>query len=216
MELLKDALDIFLHLDVRLAEVAIHYGPWIYVILFGIIFLETGVVIFPLLPGDSLLFAAGALASTTVLDVHLMVGLLIIAAIAGDSANYSIGKFIGPRVFHFESSRFFNKDHLIRTHEFYERHGGITIVIARFMPIIRTFAPFVAGIGTMTYHRFLIYNIAGGVLWVSLLSYAGYFFGNLDVVRNNFSLVILMIVFLSILPGLIAYLRDKIKQSTKG
>ncbi|KAB2878414.1 DedA family protein [bacterium] len=212
MELLKDLIDIVLHLDSHLAELIANYGAWTYAILFLIIFCETGLVIFPILPGDSLLFAAGALAATTELDVHTLAVLLTAAAVLGDSVNYAIGKRIGPKVFHYEDSKFFNKQHLIRTHEFYERYGGVTIIVARFIPIIRTFAPFVAGIGAMTYSKFILYNIFGGIFWIVSLLYAGYFFGNIPIVKDNFSLVILAIIFISILPGLVAYLQAKIKR----
>ncbi|MBL7959526.1 DedA family protein [bacterium] len=212
MELLKDLIDIVLHLDSHLAELIVNYGTWTYAILFLIIFCETGLVIFPILPGDSLLFAAGALAATTELDVHVLAVLLTSAAVLGDSVNYAIGRRIGPKVFHYENSRFFNKQHLIRTHEFYERYGGTTIIVARFIPIIRTFAPFVAGIGAMTYAKFILYNIFGGIVWIVSLLYAGFFFGNIPIVKDNFSLVILAIIFISILPGIIAYFQQKSKQ----
>lgn len=209
MELLKDLVDIVLHLDVHLTELISNYGTWTYAILFLIIFCETGLVVFPILPGDSLLFAAGALAATSELDVHILALLLTIAAVLGDSVNYTIGKIIGPKVFHYDSSRFFKREHLIRTHEFYEKYGGVTIIVARFIPIIRTFAPFVAGIGSMTYSKFILFNIFGGIFWIYSITYAGYFFGNIPFVKNNFALVIVAIVFISILPGIVAYLRTK-------
>ncbi|MBL7996420.1 DedA family protein [bacterium] len=212
MELLKDLIDIVLHLDSHLAELIANYGTWTYAILFLIIFCETGLVIFPILPGDSLLFAAGALAATTELDVHVLAVLLTCAAILGDSVNYAVGRRIGPKVFHYENSKLFNKQHLMRTHEFYERYGGVTIIVARFIPIIRTFAPFVAGIGSMTYSKFILYNISGGIVWIVSLLYAGFFFGNIPIVKDNFTFVILAIIFISILPGIIAYVQQKLKK----
>ena len=214
MELIKDLVSIVLHLDVHLAELIANYGIWTYAILFLIIFCETGLVVFPILPGDSLLFAAGALAATTDLDVHILSLLLTIAAVLGDSVNYAIGKMIGPKVFHYESSRFFKREHLMRTHEFYEKYGGVTIIVARFIPIIRTFAPFVAGIGSMTYSKFILFNVFGGVFWIYSLTYAGYFFGNIPFVKNNFALVIVAIVFISILPGIAAYLNTRFRKKS--
>ncbi len=210
MEFVLYLVDLIVNLDRHLAEIITLYGAWTYAILFIIVFCETGLVVTPILPGDSLLFAAGALAATTTLDVHVTVMLLIAAAVAGDTVNYSIGKYVGPRVFKKERSRFLNKDHLLRTHRFYERHGGKTIIIARFMPIIRTFAPFVAGIGTMDYPRFISYNVTGGAVWVLVFVYGGYFFGNIPVVKSNFALVIAGIVFVSILPGVIAYFKQRL------
>jgi len=171
------------------------------------VFAETGLVVTPFLPGDSLLFVAGALAAGGGLDLAWMMTVLVTAAILGDSVNYGIGSYLGPKVFHWEDSRFFRREYLDRTHQFYERHGGKTIVIARFVPIIRTFAPFVAGIGRMHYGRFLLFNIGGALLWVVSLSLAGYYFGNLPVVRENLTLVILGIILISIMPGIIEYLR---------
>jgi membrane-associated protein len=185
------------------------YGTWTYGLLFAIVFLETGLVVTPFLPGDSLLFAAGSFAALGALDVSFLFVLLSAAAVLGDSVNYAIGHFLGPKVFHYERSRFFNPDHLRRTHEFYEKYGGKTIIIARFVPIVRTFAPFVAGIGAMSYPRFLAYNVFGGVLWVSVCLFAGFFFGNLPFVRRNFSLVIIVIIVLSVLPALVEYLRHR-------
>jgi membrane-associated protein len=199
-----------LHLDKYLVALANDFGVWTYFILFVIIFCETGLVVTPFLPGDSLLFAIGALSAIGGLNIWVITILLIIAAILGDTINYHIGKYIGPKVFHKENVRFLNKKHLIKTHEFYERHGGKTIIIARFVPIIRTFAPFVAGMGSMSYARFIVYNVVGGVLWVVLLVFAGYFFGNIPIVKKNFTLVIFAIIFISILPGVIAYLNEKI------
>ncbi|HWA11712.1 MAG TPA: DedA family protein [Burkholderiales bacterium] len=209
MDLLTGLLDLVLHLDRHLLELARDYGPWVYGILFLIVFLETGVVVTPFLPGDSLLFVAGTLAASGKLDVHWLAGLLVVAAILGDSLNYAIGRYLGPRVFRFEDSRFFRKAYIERTHGFFERHGGKTIVIARFIPIIRTYAPFVAGIGGMPYRRFLAFNVGGALLWVGLLTYAGYFFGNLPVVRENLTAVILGIVFVSLLPGIVEFARAR-------
>jgi membrane-associated protein len=209
VDLLTGFIDLVLHLDRHLLELARDYGPWIYGILFLIVFLETGVVVTPFLPGDSLLFVAGTLAATGELDVHWLAGLLVVAAILGDSLNYAIGRYLGPRVFRFEDSRFFRKAYIERTHGFFERHGGKTIVIARFIPIIRTYAPFVAGIGAMPYRRFLAFNVGGALLWVGLLTYAGYFFGNLPIVRENLTAVILGIIFVSILPGIVEFARAR-------
>ncbi len=202
-------VDLFLHLDKHLAEVIQAYGPWTYGLLFAIVFLETGLVVTPLLPGDSLLFAAGSFAALGALDLALLFLLLSVAAVLGDTLNYAIGHYLGPKVFHYERSRFFNPEHLRRTHAFYETYGGKTIIIARFVPIVRTFAPFVAGIGAMSYARFVLYNVAGGVLWVAVCLGAGYLFGNLPFVKKNFSLVILAIVFVSLLPALVEYLRQR-------
>lgn len=182
---------------------------WSYAILFLIIFAETGLVFTPFLPGDSLLFAAGALAATGSFNLLLLFFILCIAAVLGDTVNYWVGDLIGPKIFHGESSRFLKKEHLERTHAFYEKHGGKTIIIARFIPIIRTFAPFVAGIGSMTYLKFFSYNIIGGVCWVAIFTFGGFFFGNLPVVKNNFSIVIIAIILISVLPGVIEYFRHK-------
>jgi len=209
MELIQTLIDVLLHLDKHLSVVIQQYGVWTYLILFLIIFCETGLVVTPILPGDSLLFATGAFAAAGALDVTTIMILLSIAAIAGDTVNYWIGAYIGPKAFHYENARFFKKEYLVRTHEFYEKHGGKTIIIARFMPIIRTFAPFVAGIGKMSYSHFLSYNVIGGILWISGFVMGGYFFGNIPVVKKNFTLVILAIIFLSILPGLIEYVRHR-------
>jgi membrane-associated protein len=207
VELIKYFLDLFLHLDQHLQVVIQNYGVWTYLLLFVIVFCETGLVVTPILPGDSLLFAAGVFAAKGALDVALLAFLLSLAAIAGDTVNYWIGNKVGPKVFYKENVRFLKKEYLDRTHEFYERHGGKTIIIARFIPIIRTFAPFVAGIGKMTYWRFLLYNITGGIAWVVLFVFGAYFFGNIPLVKENFTLVILAIIFLSILPGIIEFLR---------
>jgi membrane-associated protein len=210
MELLKTLIDIFLHIDRHLSEIIQHYGLWTYLIMFTIIFLETGLVVTPFLPGDSLLFAAGTFAALGALDMMWLFVLLSIAAIAGDTVNYWIGAYVGPKVFHKEKVRFLNKEYLDRTHQFYEKYGGKTIIIARFIPIIRTFAPFVAGIGSMTYWRFISYNVIGGVAWIVICTLAGYFFGNLPIVKENFSLVILAIIIISILPGIVEYMRHRL------
>ena len=209
MEFIKSLIDILLHLDVHLDLVIRGYGFWTYGILFLIIFLETGLVVTPFLPGDSLLFAAGTFAALGSLDMVWIIILLSIAAIAGDTANYWIGHAAGPKVFTKEESRFLNKKHLLRTHQFYEKYGGKTIIIARFVPIVRTFAPFVAGIGSMTYGRFIAYNVVGGVGWVVILVFGGYFFGNIPIIKNNFSLAIAAIIIISILPGIIEFLRHR-------
>jgi membrane-associated protein len=209
MELLKYLIDFILHLDKHLVELVAHYGTWTYAILFLIIFCETGLVVTPFLPGDSLIFAVGALAAKEALNVYWVSGLMIIAAILGDTLNYWIGYQIGPKIFASEKSRWLNRQHLERTHQFYEKYGGKTIIIARFMPIIRTFAPFVAGIGRMSYGRFLVYNVVGGILWIVIFIVAGYLFGNIPIVKRNFTLVIFGIIFVSILPGVIEYLRAR-------
>jgi len=209
MELINAFIEILMHLDRHLDLVIRSYGTWTYGILFFIIFLETGLVVTPFLPGDSLLFAGGTFAALGSLDMKWLIISLSMAAIAGDTVNYWIGYSVGPKVFNKEKSRFLNKKYLYRTHRFYERYGGKTIILARFIPIIRTFAPFVAGIGTMTYRRFIIYNISGGIAWVVLLVLGGYMFGNIPVVKQNFSLVIFAIIILSILPGIIEFLRHR-------
>jgi membrane-associated protein len=209
MEFVKDFVDFVLHLDRHLAEIIQKYGTQTYTLLFVVIFLETGVVVTPLLPGDSLLFAAGSFAGLGALGVWPVFFLCCAAAILGDTVNYAIGSYLGPRVFHFPKSRFFNPHHLQKTHEFYEKYGGKTIIIARFVPIIRTFAPFVAGVGKMSYGHFLAYNAIGGVLWVSICVFAGYFFGNLPFVKKNFSLVILAIIVISLLPAVVEFLRHR-------
>ncbi len=209
MDLFSGLVDLVLHLDQHLRELVQNYGAWVYAVLFLIVFLETGLVVTPFLPGDSLLFVAGTIAATGEINVHALVLLLIAAAIAGDSLNYAIGRYLGPRVFRFEDSRFFNRAYVDKTHAFFERHGGKAIIIARFVPIIRTYAPFVAGIGAMEYRRFLMFNVVGAVLWVVLLTYAGFFFGNLPLVRNNLTVVILGIIVLSVMPAIVEFLRSK-------
>lgn len=209
MEFLLTLLDYFRHLDDKLMELVNAYGAWTYSILFGIIFLETGVVVTPFLPGDSLLFASGVIAGYGALSPHLLFVLLTIAGVLGDSVNYAIGKYVGPRVLRSETSRWFNRKHLDRTHAFFEKYGGKTIIIARFVPIVRTFAPFVAGIGAMTYTKFFAYNVIGAALWVSICVYAGYFFGQFEVVKKNFELVVLAIIFVSLLPVIVEFLRAR-------
>lgn len=211
MELIHKFIDLFLHLDKHLSDILQQYGTWTYGILFVIIFCETGFVVTPFLPGDSLLFACGTFAALGALDVAWVCILLSIAAVAGDTVNYWIGAYIGPKAFSREDSRFFKKQHLIRTHEFYEKYGGKTIIIARFMPIIRTFAPFVAGIGRMSYGKFLAYNVTGGVLWILCFVFLGFFFGNIPVVKRNFTFVIFAIIFISVLPSIIEVIRHRRK-----
>jgi membrane-associated protein len=214
MEIISQLVDFILHLDVHLNEIIQNFGIWTYLILFLIIFLETGVVITPFLPGDSLLFAAGSFAALGSLNVWVLFITLIFAAILGDTINYWIGHFIGPKAFS-GNIRFLKKEYLDRTHEFYEKHGGKTIILARFIPIIRTFAPFVAGIGAMNYSRFLVYNVVGAVIWVTLFTFGGYFFGNLPIIKENFTLAILAIIVISVLPGVVEFLRERFKSSQK-
>ena len=206
--MLSTIVDVFLHLDRHLAEFVQAHGAWTYGMLFTIVFLETGVVVTPFLPGDSLLFACGALAASGALDPGMLFLVLASAAILGDTANYSIGKAIGPRAFS-GNVRFLKKEHLDRTRAFYERHGGKTLFLARFVPIIRTFAPFVAGVGTMRYGRFASYNVFGGLVWVGVCLGGGYAFGNIPVVKDNFSLVVLGIVVVSLLPLAVEYVRHR-------
>jgi membrane-associated protein len=209
VDALGHAIDVALHLDRYLQAVIQDYGGWTYLILFLIVFCETGLVVTPFLPGDSLLFAVGTFAAVGALDLGFTMLLLAAAAVAGDAVNYAIGARVGPAVFRRDDVRFLNRKHLDRTHEFYERHGPITIVIARFVPIVRTFAPFVAGIGRMSYARFAVYNVTGALLWIVGLVLAGYAFGNIPVVRRNFSLVVLAIILLSILPALFEAWRQR-------
>ena len=213
MELLLFFWDLLVHLDKHLASLLQQYGVWVYLLLFLIVFCETGLVVTPFLPGDSLLFVAGTLWAAAGLNVHALAALLIFAAISGNTINYWIGRYIGPRVFHWEDSRWFNRKALDRTHEFYERHGGKTIVITRFVPIIRTFAPFVAGVGSMSHARFQLFNVAGGVLWVVSLLYAGFFFGNIGFIRNNLTLVIFAIIGLSLAPIALEYARHRLRRT---
>jgi membrane-associated protein len=209
MELIAFLVDFVLHIDQHLDLLIQAWGLWVYLLLFLIVFCETGLVITPFLPGDSLLFAVGAFAARGSLDLAWVFILLIAAAILGDTVNYWLGQMVGPKVFQSEKSRLLNRKHLIRTHEFYERHGGKTIIIARFVPIIRTFAPFVAGIGEMAYARFLSYNVIGAFVWVFLFVIGGYYFGNLEIVRRNFTLVIFAIILISVMPGVVEVLRHR-------
>jgi membrane-associated protein len=210
MDFLSDLLALFLHLDRHLAELASQYGGWIYAILFLIVFCETGLVVTPFLPGDSLLFAAGALAALadSAMNIHVLFLLLTAAAIIGDTVNDAAGHYFGEKAFSADA-RVLKREYLDRTHRFFERHGGKTIVIARFVPIVRTFAPFVAGAGSMSYPHFLFYNVTGAIAWTSSFLYGGYFFGNLPFVKQNFTLVILAIIILSIMPGVVEYWRQR-------
>ncbi len=213
MEFIQFIIDFILHIDVHLTELVAEYGTWVYAILFLIIFCETGLVVTPFLPGDSLLFVAGAIASigSNHINVHLLVLLLIIAAILGDAVNYMIGKFFGEKLFSNPDSKIFKQSYLQKTHEFYEKHGGKTIILARFVPIVRTFAPFVAGMGNMSYKHFASYNVIGGVAWVSIFTYAGFFFGELEFVKKNLSILIFAIIFISIIPAVVEILRNRRK-----
>ncbi len=210
-DLIKFLIDFILHIDVHLAELVAQYGTWVYAILFLIIFCETGLVVTPFLPGDSLLFVAGALSAldTNHVNVHLMVLLLLFAAILGDAVNYSIGRIFGEKLFSNPNSRIFKREYLDKTHAFYEKHGGKAIILARFVPIVRTFAPFVAGMGKMSYRHFAFYNVTGAIAWVLLFTYAGYFFGDLDIVQKNLKLLIVAIIVISILPGVIEVIRHR-------
>ncbi|MCS6906347.1 MAG: DedA family protein [Anaerolineales bacterium] len=210
MDTLLTFVNFLLHLDQSLSSIVQTYGSWTYLLLFLIIFMETGLVATPFLPGDSLLFAAGTFAALGAMRVEVLYLLLAAAAILGDTVNYWIGRFIGLRAFSGQV-RFLKREYLQRTHEFYERHGGKTILLARFVPIIRTFAPFVAGVGEMTYWKFISYNVFGGLLWVGLFIFGGYFFGNLGFVRENFTLVVVAIIFISILPGVVEFLRKQLQ-----
>lgn len=195
-----DFIDFFLHAERHLEWFIKNYDFWIYALLFAIIFCETGLIVTPFLPGDSLLFAVGALAGKQLIQVEIVTPLLLVAAILGDAVNYSIGKWMGPKVFQYESNRFLNKAHLMKAHAFYERYGGRAIILARFVPIVRTFAPFVAGVGSMTYSKFALYNVSGAFLWVGIFLGGGYYFGGLEIVQKNMKLVILGIIVVSVLP----------------
>jgi len=208
MEVIKDLIDFVLHIDESLSVIISDYGAWTYGILFFIIFLETGFVITPFLPGDSLLFAAGSFAALGALNPVYLFILLSIAAVIGDTVNYSIGHYIGPRAFSGEI-KYLKKEHLDRTSEFYEKHGGKTIILARFIPIIRTFAPFVAGVGAMTYSKFILYNVVGGISWVAIFTFGGYYFGNLPFVRDNFEIVIFTIIFISFIPPVLEFFKAR-------
>lgn len=211
MDFIHFIIDFILHIDVHLAELVAQYGAWVYGILFLILFCETGLVVTPFLPGDSLLFVAGALAALpgNDLNVHLMVSLMTVAAIVGDALNYTIGRLFGERLFRNPNSKIFRRSYLDQTHKFYEKHGGKTIILARFVPIVRTFAPFVAGMGHMSYRHFAAYNVIGALVWVLLFTYAGYLFGNVPIVQNNLKLLIVAIIVLSILPGVVEIWRHK-------
>ena len=213
MEFIKFIIDFVLHIDVHLTELVAQYDTWVYVILFLIIFCETGLVVTPFLPGDSLLFVAGALATldTNHINVHMLVLILIGAAVLGDGINYFIGKYLGQKLFSNPNSKIFRQSYLDKTHTFYENYGGKTIILARFVPIVRTFAPFVAGMGSMNYFRFFSFNVIGGIAWVSIITYLGYFFGELDIVQNNLKILIVAIIIISILPAIIEVLREKHK-----
>jgi membrane-associated protein len=198
-----------LALDQSVASLAAQYGPWIYALLFLIIFAETGLVVFPFLPGDSILFIAGTVVATAGLNIHALVAILTAAAILGDTVNYSVGHYIGPKVFDRPDSRWFRQEHLRRTQRFYDKYGGITIIIGRFVPIIRTFAPFLAGVAGMSYHRFLSFNVIGGLAWIASLSYAGYLFGNIPWVKQNLTLIVIGIVIVSLIPAVTTFLRER-------
>ncbi|MBN8518776.1 MAG: DedA family protein [Candidatus Accumulibacter phosphatis] len=209
MEYLTSFIDIILHLDKHLAMLVQQYGPWIYAILFVIIFSETGFVVTPFLPGDSLLFVAGALAALGGMQIGVLLAVLIVAAVLGNMLNYQIGRYLGPKVFQWEQSRFFNRTALDKTRAFYEKHGGKTLVISRFLPLFRTFAPFVAGIGAMNYGKFAFFNLIGGVSWAGSLTLAGYWFGNLPWIQQNLTLVIVVIILISLLPVLVGWLQHR-------
>jgi membrane-associated protein len=209
MELLAAAWEIAIHLDAHLAEFVAEHGSWVYALLFVIVFIETGLVVWPFLPGDSLLFVTGAIAAAGGMDIAAVMAVLVGAALTGDNVNYFIGRWVGPRVFHYEASRWFSPKHLARAHAFYDRHGGKTIILARFLPIVRTYVPFVAGIGAMPYARYIGFCVAGALLWVVSICSAGYFFGNLPIVKNNLSVVIVLIVLVSVSPGVFAWLKAR-------
>ncbi len=215
MEIVSEIISFFLHLDTYLDQIIRNYGVWTYGILFLIVFMETGFVVTPFLPGDSLLFAAGTFAALGSLNVMLLFLLLFVAAIVGDTVNYWIGNAIGPRVFEREY-RFLKREYLERTQQFYEKHGGKTIVLARFVPIIRTFAPFVAGVGTMNYSRFIAFNVFGGLIWTAIFIFLGYFFGNIPFVKRNFELVIVAIILVSVMPMAVEYIRGKNRKRQTG
>lgn len=206
---MANIIDFILHINEYIFLIIQNYGMWVYLIFFLVVFCETGLVVVPFLPGDSLLFASGAFAAIGSLNIGFVFLIFLAAAVLGDTVNYHIGKFLGPKVFSSEHTRFLNKEQLEKTHKFYQKHGAVTIIIARFMPFIRTFAPFVAGIGNMSYLEFLSYNFVGGAAWVSLFVFTGYFFGNIPFVKNNFSTIVYAIIFISVLPALITYLKNK-------
>jgi len=213
--MLTTLLYSLLALDQTVSQIAAQYGPWLYGILFLVIFAETGLVVFPFLPGDSILFIAGTVVAVSGLNVHVLVVVLVIAAILGDSVNYAVGHYIGPRVFHEPESRWFKREYLLRTQAFYDRYGGVTIIIGRFVPIIRTFAPFLAGVAGMSYHRFLSYNVVGALAWILSLVYAGYMFGNIPWVKQNLTYIVIGIVIVSLLPAISTYIKErKARKST--
>jgi membrane-associated protein len=216
MEWITALVDFILHIDVHLASITASYGVWAYVVLALIVFAETGLVVTPFLPGDSLLFAAGAICALGTLNVWILIGLLIVAAIAGDAVNYSIGRNIGHQLLRSRLQRFIKREHIDKTHAFYEQHGGKTIILARFMPIVRTFAPFVAGIGEMTYGRFAVYNVTGAIVWVVCFTLLGYFFGGQPFVKKNFTLVIGVIILISVMPAVIELLRHRLGKRNAG
>lgn len=209
MEIISGFFDLLAHLDQHLLSLLQNYGGWVYLILFLIIFCETGLVVAPFLPGDSLLFVTGTLAATGALNVQGVAVLLMAASFSGDNTNYWIGRYLGPKVLRKEQSRFFNRSYLEKTRRFYEKHGGKTILVARFIPVIRTFAPFVAGIGRMRYLRFVLYSLGGSVFWISFFVFGGFYFGNVPLVKQNLTAFIFLIIFISILPGVIEYLRSR-------
>ena len=213
MDFITGFADIFIHLDQHLNMIIQYFGIWTYLIVFLVIFCETGLVVTPILPGDSLIFALGAIAAQGNLEMPQLLAVMTAAAIVGDSVNYTLGKYFGTRIFQRQGKTFFKKEYLEKTQLFYEKHGGKTIFLARFVPIIRTFAPFVAGIGNMHYGRFIFYNVSGGIVWIALFATAGYYFGNMQLVRENFTLFILAIIFVSILPGIIEFLRQRCARS---
>lgn len=215
MEIISQLFDFLLHIDKHLGEIIQQYRTWSYLILFFIIFAETGFVFTPFLPGDSLIFAAGTFAAIGVFNFGFLFCVLAAASICGDTTNYWIGNFIGPKIFQKEKVRFLKKEYLMKTHQFYEKHGGKTIILAKFIPIIRTFAPFVAGIGSMTYRRFIMFNVSAAIIWVGTFVSLGYFFGNLPFVKNNFSVVILAIIIISTMPGIIGYIRHRFFNKVK-
>jgi len=215
MELLAALTDLVVHLDQHLESFVAQHGAWVYALLFAIVFCETGLVVTPFLPGDSLLFVAGAVAAVGGMDIVAVTATLVAAALCGDNVNYWVGRWIGPKVFHYRESRWFSPEHLQRAHAFYERHGGKTIILARFVPIVRTYVPFVAGIGAMPYLRYLAFCVAGALLWVVSLCIVGYFFGNIPAVKNNLTVVIIVIVLISISPAIIAFIKSKLKQKAK-
>jgi membrane-associated protein len=213
--MLTTLLYSLLALDQTLAQLAAEYGPWLYFLLFLVIFAETGLVVFPFLPGDSILFISGTVVAVAGLNVHVLVIVLTVAAIVGDSVNYAVGHYIGPRVFHEPESRWFKREYLLKTQSFYDKYGGVTIIIGRFVPIIRTFAPFLAGVAGMSYHRFLSYNVIGAVAWITSLVYAGYLFGNIPFVKQNLTYIVILIVVVSLIPAISTYIKERRASKTR-